>query len=71
LEDAELFKNLIPIEMLVEMPLPILRRLREIQRMRKNARMARSQQQLTPQQIQNNNMKFDPTALGDLLSELE
>jgi hypothetical protein len=70
LEDAELFKNLIPIEMLVEMPLPILRRLREIQRMRNNARIARSQQQLTPQQIQNNNMKFDPTALGDLLSEL-
>lgn len=70
MEDAELFKNLIPIEMLVEMPLPILRRLREIQRMRNNARIARSQQQLTPQQIQNNNMKFDPTALGDLLSEL-
>jgi hypothetical protein len=64
--------------MLEKLPLPLLRRLRELQKKRREARQkqmsvsssgiataAAHNQQL----IQNQNLNFDPTALGELLMD--
>ena len=78
LEDAELFKHVIPLEMLEKLPLPLLRRLRELQKKRREARqkqmsvnssgiataVARNQQIM-----QNQHLNFDPTALGEMLMD--
>lgn len=73
-----MFKHVIPLEMLEKLPLPLLRRLRELQKKRREARQkqmsvsssgiataATHNQQL----IQNQNLNFDPTALGELLMD--
>jgi hypothetical protein len=64
LEDAERFRHLIPMQTLVELPLPLLRTLREIQKKREAIRRSSSVNAAASSKA------INPTALGDLLDEL-
>jgi hypothetical protein len=67
LEDAELFKNLIPLDILESLPLPLLRRLRELQRKRRAYRT--QQQNVSGGNHATGNINIDTSALSELLMD--
>jgi len=68
LEDAELFKNLIPLDILESLPLPLLRRLRELQRKRRAYR-AQQQQSVSGGNHATGNININTSALSELLMD--